>query len=282
MQTFFLLAREAKNFSIVATQSISSYLTVLKNKNLVNNMLNNLDNKIFMRNTDPETLDYCLKVLGKEIKTYSNRSTSESGKSDIDYVAANVAQDNKSISQTHSEVERKEEVFTQEFFSRTLDEFQAVGLVNSGKVLAPIHLFKYWENRVTKNYNLRKATAKKEFTYTPYPTAKEMIDKINSEDKFSNPNSETIKDEAEDTLVQQEDQEQVQGSMMILSEKEKEEIDKYLSGSKEKTETDKNKKEADNKEAIQEQEKISLENKLTEKSSKEYDVEKEDDLLDVF
>lgn len=210
---YYSLAREAKNFSIVATQSISSYLTVLKNENLVNNMLNNLDNKIFMRNTDPKTLDYALKVLGKEVKTYQNRSTSESGKSDIDYLASNIAQDNKSISQSVSEVDRKEEIFTQEFFSRILDEFKAVALVNSGKVLAPIHLFKYWENLVTKDYPIKKATVKKEFIYTDYPTTDEMIAKVNGSDIFKVVEEEPAQDQRE------------QQSMFIVNDKEKEELD---------------------------------------------------------
>lgn len=180
---FYSLAREARHFSILSTQSISSYMTVLKNKSIVNNMLNNLDNKLFMRNTDPETLDYCLKVIGKEVKTYTNKSTSESGKTDIDYLSANVSQENKSISTSHSEIERKEEIFTQEFFSRILDEFKAVGILNSGKVLAPIHLFKDWENRITGGVKLLKAEVKNEFIYTPYMSTPEMIDVINNDGK---------------------------------------------------------------------------------------------------
>ncbi len=176
---FYSLGREAKHFSIVATQSVSQYLAVLKNENLVNSILNNLDNKFFMRNTDPKTLDYCLKISGKELKTYQNTSTSEAGKSEIDYFASDIAQDNKSISQSVSEVERKEEVFTQEFYSRVLGEFQAVGFINSGKTLAPIHFFKYWENKIVGNTPLKKAKPKNPFIFTSYMTTQEMIAKIN-------------------------------------------------------------------------------------------------------
>lgn len=244
---FYSLGREAMNFSIVVAQSKSSYMTVLKNKDLVNSMLNNLDNKIIMRNTDPDTLDYVLKVFGKEVKTYQNRSTSESGKSDIDYFASNVSQNNKSISQSISEVERREEVFTQEFFSRVLDEFKCIGLVNSGKTLAPIHLFKYWENTVVKDYPLKKATPSKEFIYKDYPTMQEMINKVNDTDVFISYNNNIDRNE--------------NGNVFILDGKDKEQLEKATRNKDIKVEA--NRDQEDHKE-----------------DSK--NVRKEDSLLDVF
>jgi len=67
---FWGMARETGMYGFVATQTFSSVVQVL-GAEATKAMLNNFRSKIFLRSEDEATVDYCQKIMGKTLRSYT-------------------------------------------------------------------------------------------------------------------------------------------------------------------------------------------------------------------
>ncbi|HCF89670.1 MAG TPA: hypothetical protein DER41_06925, partial [Firmicutes bacterium] len=77
---FFSVCREADCINVVATQSFTSLVDSLGDKTVVETILQNLVNKIWLRSDDHDTIEAAQRATGKEIKFRRSESLTESGK----------------------------------------------------------------------------------------------------------------------------------------------------------------------------------------------------------
>ena len=147
---FFSLSREAKCINIVSTQSYSSLKNALKDENSVKVIIQNLINKIWFRTDDIFTIEETQKQLGKEEKTHTSRSISESAKeTKFSYITNSLNSQNSSITESFNTYTQKDFIYDTNFFTQDLETFSALAFLSNGtNILKPtkLKMFPYFKN----------------------------------------------------------------------------------------------------------------------------------------
>jgi type IV secretory pathway TraG/TraD family ATPase VirD4 len=165
---FYAQSREPKCCTIVATQSYTSLINTLKDKDTVRTVTQNLINKIWLRTDDLFTVEEAQKQLGKEDKEKITKSISESsGDVTKSRILGTLVSDKSSISESVNVNTVKEFVFDETLFTQHLDVFTGVAFLSDGaKIIEPsvVHLQPYFGENITKNirFKTKKALAGKQ------------------------------------------------------------------------------------------------------------------------
>lgn len=151
---FFAQSREPKCCTIVATQSYTSIINTLKDKDTVRTVIQNLINKIWLRTDDLFTVEEAQKQLGKEDKEKITKSISESsGDVKRNRIVGSLVSDKSSISESVNVNTVKEFIFDESLFTQILDVFVGVCFLSDGaKISEPtvVHLPPYFGDIITK------------------------------------------------------------------------------------------------------------------------------------
>ncbi len=135
---FFAQSREAKCINIVATQSYSSLLNTLKDSSCVKVITQNLINKFWFRTDDLLTIDDAQKQIGKEEKTFTQRSISENAKeTNYSYFTSSLLSKNSSISESINETVNLDFVYDTNFFTQGLETFSCLSFLSDGNRILP-------------------------------------------------------------------------------------------------------------------------------------------------
>ena len=147
---FFSLSREAKCINIVCTQSYSSLKNALKDETAVKVITQNLINKIWFRTDDIFTIEEAQKQLGKEEKTLTSTSISESAKeTKFSYITNSLNSKDSNITESINSYVQKDYVFDTNFFTQNLETFSALTFLSNGShILKPakLKMFPYFKN----------------------------------------------------------------------------------------------------------------------------------------
>ena len=144
---FLSLSREAKCINIISTQSYSSLMNSLKDRNASNVIIQNLVNKIWFRNDDNYTISEIIKQIGKKNIIRENSSISEVGGESRKYLLKGGLRNKKSgITKALNYVSVKENEFDENFFSRELKTFEALvfAITKEGIIIKKI-IFERWK-----------------------------------------------------------------------------------------------------------------------------------------
>ena len=157
---FYAQSREPKCCSIVATQSYTSLINTLKDKDVVRTVTQNLINKIWLRTDDPFTVEEAQKQIGKEDKEKTSRSISESsGDVTKSRLLGKLVSEKSSISETLNVNIVSEFIFEEQIFTQRLDVFTGVCFLSDGaKIVEPtvVHLTPYFSDYITKGIKSKK------------------------------------------------------------------------------------------------------------------------------
>lgn len=136
---FFAQSREAKCINIVSTQSYSSLLNTLKDKTILQVILQNLVNKLWFRTDDIFTIENIQKQLGKEEKERLSRSITENAKeTHYNYITKTLNSQNSNISESINTYTQLDYIFDTNFFTSSLETFQCLAFLSNGnKILKP-------------------------------------------------------------------------------------------------------------------------------------------------
>lgn len=155
---FYAQSREPKCCTIVATQSYTSLINTLKDRDTVRTVTQNLINKIWLRTDDLFTVEEAQKQLGKEDKEKITKSISESsGDVKKSRILGRLVSDKSSISESVNVNTVKEFVFEETLFTQQLDVFTGVSFLSDGaKIIDPtiVHLQPYFGENVQKGVRL--------------------------------------------------------------------------------------------------------------------------------
>ena len=148
---FFSQSREAKCINIIATQSYTSILNTLNNKNASNVIIQNLVNKLWFRSDDIFTIETAQKQIGKTSKKRESHTISEgSRETNFNYITNSLNSRNSSISESINTYEQFDYIYDTNFFTQNLETFEALGFISTGtKILPPtkIHLIPYFKQK---------------------------------------------------------------------------------------------------------------------------------------
>jgi len=161
---FYAQSREPKCCSIVATQSYTSLINTLKDRDVVRTVTQNLINKIWLRTDDSFTVEEAQKQLGKEDKEKSSKSISESsGDVKKSRILGTLVSDKASISESVNISIQKEFVFEEQVLTQILDVFTGVCFLSDGaKIIEPsiVHLQPYFADNIQKAIKSKRRIAK--------------------------------------------------------------------------------------------------------------------------
>ena len=147
---FFSLSREAKCINIVSTQSYSSLKNTLKDETAVKVITQNLINKIWFRTDDLFTIEEAQKQLGKEEKTHTSKSISESAKeTKFNYITNSLNSENSSITESLNIYTQKDFIYDTNFFTQDLETFSALSFLSDGSHIfkpSKLKMFPYFKN----------------------------------------------------------------------------------------------------------------------------------------
>ena len=147
---FFSLSREAKCINIVSTQSYSSLKNTLKDETAVKVITQNLINKIWFRTDDLFTIEEAQKQLGKEEKTHTSKSISESAKeTKFNYITNSLNSENSSITESLNTYTQKDFIYDTNFFTQDLETFSALSFLSDGSHIfkpSKLKMFPYFKN----------------------------------------------------------------------------------------------------------------------------------------
>ena len=144
---FLSLSREAKCINVISTQSYSSLINNLKDRNASDVIIQNLVNKIWFRNDDNYTISEIIKQLGKVDRKKENTSVSEVGGESRKYIFKEGLRNKKSgITKALNYVLVKENEYDENFFSRELKTFEALvfAITKDGIIIKKI-IFERWK-----------------------------------------------------------------------------------------------------------------------------------------
>ena len=152
---FYAQSREPKCCSIVATQSYTSMINTLKDKDVVRTVTQNLINKIWLRTDDSFTVEEAQKQLGKEDKEKVSKSISESsGDVTKSRILGKLVSDKASISESLNINIVSEFIFEEQIFTQRLDVFTGVCFLSDGsKIIEPtvVHMQPYFGEIIKNN-----------------------------------------------------------------------------------------------------------------------------------
>ena len=156
---FYAQSREPKCINIVATQSYTSLINTLRDRDVVRTISQNLINKIWLRTDDLFTVEEAQKQTGREDKEKISRSISENaGDVKKSRILGTLVADKSSVSETINVNTVREYVFDEKLFTQKLDVFTGICFFSDGaKILEPtvVHLQPYF-NDIIKNSIQRK------------------------------------------------------------------------------------------------------------------------------
>lgn len=145
---FFSLSREFKCINIVSMQSYTSLIDSLKNENTAKVIIQNLVNKIWLRNDDVYTVQEIIKQIGKEEKGKTTLSIGEGSQESVYNVILKRFKSKKSnLSKSYSIANVTEYTYNEEYFTQQLKTFEATCMISDGisvKLIKKIKL-KRWE-----------------------------------------------------------------------------------------------------------------------------------------
>lgn len=149
---FFAQSREAKCINIVATQSYSSILNAVKDKNATNVILQNLINKLWFRTDDILTIEDAQKQIGKEEKEKISTTIAENAKeTNFSFITNSLVSKDSNISESYSMSTQKDFVYETNYFSQSLKTFECIAFLSNGfNILKPtkLKMFPYFEKEV--------------------------------------------------------------------------------------------------------------------------------------
>lgn len=150
---FLSLSREAKCINVISTQSYSSIRNTLKDETATNVIIQNLVNKLWLRNDDNYTIQEIIKQLGKVNVRKETVQISEGAGESKKYLFRKGFKNKKSnISRSVSQVTNKENEYDENFFSRQLKTFEALSFIYDrleGIIVKKIKLER-WKNSEEK------------------------------------------------------------------------------------------------------------------------------------
>ena len=157
---FYAQSREPKCVSIVATQSYTSLINTLKDRDVVRTVTQNLINKIWLRTDDSFTVEEAQKQLGKEDKEKASKSISESsGDVKKSRLLGTLISDKASISESVNISIQKEFIFDEQILTQALDVFTGVCFLSDGaKILEPtvVHMQPYFSDTIKNGIKSKK------------------------------------------------------------------------------------------------------------------------------
>lgn len=149
---FYGLSRESKCCSIVSSQSYTSILQTLGNKEAFDTLQQNLINKIWLRTDDKLTIDTAQLLTGKEEKIKYSKNISESAAdTKKSKVFGKLVSQKSSISESINVSTQRDFVFEEKVFTQTLKLFKAICFTaNEEGMNEPylVHLLPYFESPV--------------------------------------------------------------------------------------------------------------------------------------
>ena len=150
---FLSLSREAKCINVISTQSYSSIRNTLKDETSTNVIIQNLVNKLWLRNDDNYTIQEIIKQLGKVNVRKETVQISEGASESKKYLFRKGFKNKKSnVSRSVSQVTNKENEYDENFFSRQLKTFEALSFIYDkleGIIVKKIKLER-WKNSEEK------------------------------------------------------------------------------------------------------------------------------------
>ena len=130
---FFSVCREADCVNVVATQSFTSLVDSLGDKTVVETILQNLVNKIWLRGDDHDTIEAAQRATGKEIKFRRSESLTESGKnSNYSWMFGRSVAKNSNLSKSVNYQAVEEHTFPYDLFRQELRVMQGVAFLYLG------------------------------------------------------------------------------------------------------------------------------------------------------
>lgn len=145
---FYGLSRESKCCSIVSSQSYTSILQTLGNKEAFDTLQQNLINKIWLRTDDKLTIDTAQFLTGKEEKEKYSKNISESmSDTKKSKIFGKLVADKSSISESINVSTQRDFVFEEKVFTQTLELFKAICFTANEKGMNEphlVHLFPYF------------------------------------------------------------------------------------------------------------------------------------------
>ena len=135
---FFALSREAKCINIVATQSYTSLLNVLKEQSLVKVITQNLINKFWFRTDDMFTIEEAQKQIGKEDKTKVSKTISENAKeTSFSYLTNSFKSKGTGLSESLNTYVQWDFTYDTKFFTQELETLSCLSFISDGKKILP-------------------------------------------------------------------------------------------------------------------------------------------------
>lgn len=160
---FYAVSREARCVNIIATQSYSSLLKTLKTKDILQTILTNLTNKIWLRTDDELTISLIQKQVGLHKVEDVSRSIGENSKdSNYNFALGRMVANHSNINQGMNWTTKWTDKFKDHFYSHELPIFKAVCFLSDGdKIMHPtvVHLQPYF----TDVYDDMEATPAEEY-----------------------------------------------------------------------------------------------------------------------
>ena len=157
---FYAQSREAKCITIVATQSYTSLINTLKDRDTVRTVSQNLINKVWLRTDDLFTVEEAQKQTGKEEKEKVHKSISESsGDVKKSRILGALVSDKASISETINISSSREYVFDEKLFTQKLDVFTGICFLSDGaKIIEPtvVYLQPYFGDTIKNGIQRKK------------------------------------------------------------------------------------------------------------------------------
>ncbi|WP_324824335.1 type IV secretory system conjugative DNA transfer family protein [Sinanaerobacter sp. ZZT-01] len=151
---FYGLARESKCCSIVSSQSYTSILQTLGNKEAFETLHQNLVNKIWLRTDDELTVKVAQFLTGKEEKERYSKNISEStNDAKKSKVLGKLTGEKSSISESINVTTQRDFVFEERIFTQTLKLFKAVAFTaNAEGMNEPfiVHLLPYFKEPISQ------------------------------------------------------------------------------------------------------------------------------------
>ncbi len=149
---FFAQSREAKCINIVATQSYSSIVNAIKDKDTTKVILQNLINKLWFRTDDIFTIEDAQKQIGKEEKEKVSTTIAENAKeTNFSFITNSLVSKDSNISESYSMSTQKDFVYETNFFSQSLKTFECIAFLSNGfNILKPtkLKMFPYFKEEV--------------------------------------------------------------------------------------------------------------------------------------
>lgn len=145
---FLSLSREAKCMNIYSMQSYTSLINILKNEHAAKVIIQNMVNKIWLRNDDNYTVDEVIKQIGKEKKVLKTSSVSEGAQETNKSIIKGFKTKKSNISESISYAESTDYILNAKLLSRDLETFEALVLFSKNGKMEELKRVKMKEERV--------------------------------------------------------------------------------------------------------------------------------------